>query len=72
MRDGLTCLSMTEPSDNTVSATTCGKGKSIWDNDLPPGDAPPMPRWPLTVSIVAYSVWMVFLLSMMVLRITAS
>jgi len=46
-----------------------GKPRSIWDNDLPPGDAPPLPRWPLTVSIAVYVVWMVFLVSMMILRL---
>ena len=49
-----------------------GKPKSIWDNDLPAGDSPPLPRWPLTAAIVAYSVWMVFLVSMAILRISGS
>jgi hypothetical protein len=43
--------------------------KSIWDNDLPAGDSPPLPKWPLRAAIVAYGIWMVFLISMMVLRI---
>jgi hypothetical protein len=43
--------------------------KSIWDNDLPAGDSPPLPRWPLTAAIVAYSLWMIFLISMAVLRL---
>ena len=43
--------------------------RSIWDNDLPPGDSPPLPRWPLTAAIVAYVVWMVFLFSMMMVRL---
>jgi len=46
--------------------------RSIWDNDLPPGDAPPLPRWPLTASIVVYVLWMIFLISMMVLRLMQS
>ena len=50
------------------SNPTAGR-KSIWDNDLPAGDSPPLPRWPLTVSIIAYGLWMVFLISMMILRI---
>jgi hypothetical protein len=48
------------------------KPKSIWDNDLPAGDSPPLPRWPLTAAIVAYGVWIAFLVSMAVLRITTS
>ncbi len=46
--------------------------KSIWDNDLPPGDSPPLPRWPLTASIVAYSCWMAFLAAMMIVRLTTT
>lgn len=45
------------------------KPKSIWDNDLPAGDSPPLPRWPLTASIIAYSLWMVFLIAMAVVRL---
>ena len=56
---------MTEPS------TSSDKPKSIWDNDLPAGDSPPLPRWPLTTAIAAYAIWMVFLVSMMVMRISA-
>jgi len=52
-----------EPSDDS-------KPKSIWDNDLPAGDSPPLPRWPLTASIVAYGLWVVFLISMAVVRIS--
>lgn len=43
--------------------------KSIWDNDLPAGDSPPLPRWPLTAAIITYSLWMVFLVAMAVVRI---
>jgi hypothetical protein len=42
---------------------------TIWDNDLPPGDSPPLPKWPLTLAAVLYGVWMVFLVSMMVMRL---
>jgi hypothetical protein len=57
--------------DKTPTETSAvrSKPKSIWDNDLPAGDSPPLPRWPLTAAIVAYSVWMVFLISMAVLRL---
>lgn len=46
--------------------------KSIWDNDLPPGESPPLPKWPLTLSIAAYSCWMVFLISMLIVRLTTT
>ncbi len=48
------------------------KPKSIWDNDLPAGDSPPLPRWPLTAAAVAYGLWMVFLISMMILRMSGT
>ncbi len=44
------------------------KPKSIWDNDLPAGDSPPLPRWPLVLWIALYVVWMLFLISMVVVR----
>lgn len=46
--------------------------KSIWDNDLPAGDSPPLPRWPLTLSIAAYALWMLFLVAMMIVRLSSS
>jgi hypothetical protein len=46
--------------------------KSKWDNDLPPGDSPPLPRWPLIAAAVSYAVWMVFLISMAIMRITGT
>ena len=55
----------TTPTDKTAGSD---KPKSIWNNDLPAGDSPPLPRWPLTAAILAFSIWMVFLISMAVLR----
>ena len=46
--------------------------RSIWDNDLPAGDSPPLPRWPLTASIIAYSIWMVILFSMLIVRLSTT
>ncbi|HOA75866.1 MAG TPA: hypothetical protein PL151_20220 [Phycisphaerae bacterium] len=46
--------------------------KSIWDNDLPPGDSPPLPRWPLTAAIIAYSCWALFLVAMLIVRLTTA
>ncbi|MHC4444901.1 MAG: hypothetical protein ACYTF1_09955 [Planctomycetota bacterium] len=43
--------------------------RSIWDNDLPAGESPALSRWPFTVSILAYSVWMVILISMLIVRL---
>jgi len=45
------------------------KPKSIWDNDLPAGDSPPLPRWPLVFWIVVYVLWMLFLISMLIVRL---
>lgn len=44
--------------------------KSIWDNDLPAGDSPPMPKAPLVAAAVAYGCWLLFLLAMVIVRIT--
>ena len=66
---------MTEPNDKKAgeaNASDKTEKRSIWDNNLPAGDSPPLPRWPLTASIVAYSLWMVFLVSMMILRLATS
>ena len=60
--------SMSETHDSAHAAKP-GKSQSIWDNDLPAGDSPPLPGWPLTASIVAYVLWMIFLVGMMVLRL---
>jgi len=60
-------MSEQQNTDNSGNAHT---PKSIWDNDLPVGDSPPLPRWPLTAAIVVYCLWMVFLIAMMILRIS--
>jgi len=54
---------MTQP-DTPAAA----KPKSIWDNDLPAGDSPPLPRWPLVFWITLYLAWMVFLIAMVIVR----
>ena len=62
--DGAAIMTETD----TPSAET--KPTSIWDNDLPTGDSPPMPRWPLIAATVAFAIWAVFLIGMMVMRLT--
>jgi hypothetical protein len=44
--------------------------KTIWDNDLPAGDSPPMSKGPLIAAAAAYGCWLLFLLSMVIFRIT--
>ncbi len=48
------------------------KRNSIWDNDLPPGDSPPMSKGPLVATIALYAAWMVFLISMMIVRLVTT
>ena len=60
---------MSSPNDTSGTAKPT-PSKSIWDNDLPAGDSPFLPRWPLTASIIAYVAWMVFLVGMMIVRLT--
>ncbi|NLX12075.1 MAG: hypothetical protein GXY44_00265 [Phycisphaerales bacterium] len=60
---------MTEKNTSS-SVASFAQGRSIWDNDLPAGDSPPLPRWPLIASIVVYCLWMVFLIAMLIVRLT--
>ena len=39
------------------------------DPSVPAGDAPSMPRGPMIASIVVYCGWLIFLISMVVLRL---
>lgn len=39
------------------------------DPNVPTGDAPPLPSWPLLFSVLAWVGWLVFLLVMMVMRL---
>ena len=44
--------------------------KTDWaDPNIPPGDSPVLPAWPLIVSVVAFCLWFVFLVAMAVVRI---
>lgn len=44
-----------------------------WDNpNTLAGDAPPMPRWPLMLSIVVYAGWLVFLVVMAYMRLNTT
>ena len=60
-------------ADKTIAVSESDKPAepTIWDNDLPTGDSPPLPRWPLTVSIVAVCVWTLFMVAMVVSRFTS-
>ena len=53
------------------NAQQSDKPKTIWDNDLPAGNSPPMPKGPLIAAAVAYGCWLVFLLVMTILRVTS-
>ena len=55
--------------ESTNETTPVIQPKSIWDNDLPAGDSPPMPRWPLVAASVTFVVWFGFVISMMVIRL---
>ena len=47
--------------------------KIDWDDpSLPPGDAPPLPRWRLPASIITCLVFVGFLVTMVVLRVRAT
>ena len=64
-------------SDTPVADNESGKGESQqaaprydWsDPNVHAGNAPPMPRWPLTVSVVVFVLWVAFLVTMAWIRI---
>ncbi|MEK7731241.1 MAG: hypothetical protein AAB363_05220, partial [Planctomycetota bacterium] len=48
------------------------KSRVNWDDpSVPVGNAPPMPRWPLVVTAIAWLAWVVFLIAMLVSRYDA-
>jgi len=48
------------------------KSRVNWDDpSVPVGNAPPMPRWPLVVTAMAWLAWVVFLIAMLVSRYDA-
>jgi len=57
-------------SDDSVQPSSgITKAEIDWsDPSVPAGDAPPMPRWPLILSAVAYALWLCFLVAMAILR----
>lgn len=53
------------PDDETPAK----RPKYDWnDPNVLAGNSPPMPRWPLVVSVLAWCGWLVFLVIMMVMR----
>jgi hypothetical protein len=60
---------MTRTTDRD-EASQESEPKSIWDNDLPAGNGPPMPRARLVAAAVAYGCWLLFLLVMVIVRMT--
>jgi len=45
------------------------KARVNWDDpSVPVGNAPPMPRWPVVVTAIAWLAWVVFLIAMLVSR----
>ncbi len=58
----------TESAESKAEAHR-GSGIGSSDPSLPAGDSPPMPRWPLIAGIVAWCLWIVFLVAMMMMRL---
>lgn len=52
-----------------VTSVDSTAGPNWNDPNVPAGDAPPLPRWPLLVASATWSAWMAFLLVMMVMRL---
>lgn len=48
------------------------KSRVNWDDpSVPAGNAPPMPRWPVVVTTIAWLAWVVFLVVMLASRYDA-
>ena len=55
------------------SSTRKKKGRSKWEDPaIPVGNAPPLPKWPLAITTIAWVVWIVFLFMMMMSRTSSS
>lgn len=52
-----------------AATKTSAQRKYNWDDpNVPAGDAPPMPRWPLWGAAAAWGGWLIFVVVMMVLE----
>ena len=60
-------------TSETTSPDEQRKPRIDWeDPNVPVGNAPPLPRWPLAVVGLAWLVWVVFLMVMMLSVVQAS
>jgi hypothetical protein len=57
--------------NNRIDSKAVQEPKSIWDNNLPAGNSPPLPKAPLVAASIAYGCWLLFLLSMVILRVAS-
>ena len=49
------------------------KSRVNWsDPSVPVGNAPPMPRWPVAVTGLAWLAWLIFLMGMLMSRASAA
>lgn len=60
---------MTESKSETAAAPP---GINWQDPSVPAGNAPPMPRWPLTAGFAVLGLWFVFLIAMAVFRVVST
>ena len=57
----------------TTESKNQKKTRVNWDDpSVPVGNSPPMPRWPLVVSAMAWIAWVVFLIVMLASRYDAA
>jgi hypothetical protein len=55
--------------NDTTAENEASSGINWADPNVPAGNAPPLPLWPLVLSIVVFSAWIIFLVAMAVIRI---
>lgn len=56
-----------QPTDGQRAAAQI-RGVDWFDPAIPAGDAPPMARWPLFAAAIAFGLWLIFLVVMVIVR----
>jgi len=59
---------MKDARASCVPTEGCPTKTRVDDADVPAGDMPPRPRWPLVLGVGVWVLWVGFLLAMMVVR----
>jgi hypothetical protein len=63
-----------KPTDSTSPSTEIRTVRGVnWsDPNVPAGNAPSLPRWPLVLSVAIFFLWVIFLIAMAVIRVNTT